>query len=346
MKRKAVIGFIALMALYAPFVSAQLSVLDTICIVGNPSHLAVPGTPGSTYNWSVKGGSIISGLSTNDILVKWGGQPGFYTVSVTETDSNGCVGDPVEAMVYLSLPEHALINGPDRVCRGEEVVLQGRAGGNFEWVGGKTKETLRLIPQKDTLIYLVALNGHCKNDTFYHRISVVEPPIASLHDLPDTIRVNTSVDFFYTGTSAEEVQWMINDHEAGNGYYLAHQFTNEGEQWITQTVKSGSCIDTLKRKVYVRDEFAVHIPNAFTPNGDGLNDVFLFKGVGMKHYVAQIYDRWGTLIHTWTEQDALQGWPGIIDGHDAKQDSYLYKIVVQDYHGIEHNYHGYVTLIR
>ncbi|MGB0177993.1 MAG: T9SS type B sorting domain-containing protein [Owenweeksia sp.] len=333
------------LALYAPFVSSQ-QVLDTICIVGNPSHLAVPATPGSTYNWSVKGGNILSGMGTNDVLVKWEGDPGFYTVSVTETDSNGCPGDPVEAVVYLLLPEHALIDGPDKVCRGEEVVLTGRAGPNFEWIGGKTKETLRLFPLNDTLIFLVALNGPCKNDTFYHRIEVVEPPIASIHNLPDTIRINTQLDFFYTGTTAEEVHWMINDSEAGSGYYLEHQFTRQGEQFITQLVKSGNCTDTLKRKVFVQDDFAVHIPNAFTPNGDGINDLFLFNGVGIKHYVAQIYNRWGNLVHTWTENDAVEGWDGTFNGQEPKQDSYLYKIRVFDFHGKEYSYQGHVTLIR
>lgn len=345
MKRKVVIGLF-LMTLYAPFASAQQQVLDTICIIGNPSHLAVPITSGSTYNWSVKGGNIISGAGTHDVLVKWSDTPGFFLISVVETDSNGCIGDPVSAFIYLSLPEHAIIDGPDKVCRGEEVILQGRAGPNFEWVGGKTKETLRLFPQKDTLIFLVALNGPCKNDTFYHRIQVVEPPIASIHDLPDTIRINSQLDFFYTGTSAEEVSWFINDGEAGNGYYLEHQFTKQGEQFITQLVKSGNCVDTLRRKVFVKDEFAVHIPNAFTPNEDGLNDMFLFKGMGMKHYTAQVYNRWGALIHAWTDLDAVQGWNGFFNGKECKPDSYLYKIVVEDFHGAYHQYQGHVTLMR
>ncbi len=334
------------MALYAPFAKAQTSVLDTICIIGNPSHLAVPGTPGSTYNWSVIGGNILSGFGSNDVLVKWGDTPGFFPVSVTETDSNGCVGDPVNAFVYLSLPDYALIEGPVEVCRGEEVILQGRAGPNFEWVGGKTKETLKLIPQNDTLIYLVALNGPCKNDTFYHRIRVMDPPIAAIHDLPDTIRINTRVDLFYTGNTAQSVQWVINNNEAGRGYYLEHQFTQQGEHNILQLVTSGNCIDTLKRKIFVMDEFAVHIPNAFTPNDDGINDIFEFKGVGMKHYTAQIHDRWGTLLHTWTETDAIEGWSGYYQGQKCKQDVYVYKIVVEDFHGTLHPFHGHVTLVR
>ena len=103
------------------------------------------------------------------------------------------------------------------------------------------------------------------------------------------------------------------------------------------------CKDTISKIVEVRDEFLIFIPNAFTPNGDGNNDNFRPKGLGIKTYVLSIFDRWGNLIF----QSGDKGWDGTYKGNLCQDDIYVYKIIVIDNNNnLKHEKTGHVSLLK
>lgn len=69
---------------------------------------------------------------------------------------------------------------------------------------------------------------------------------------------------------------------------------------------------------------SIYIPNAFTPNGDGLNDMFGVKGEGIRDYHLYIYNRWGEMI--WESSNPHQQWDGKKDGRMAETGVYVYKL--------------------
>lgn len=106
---------------------------------------------------------------------------------------------------------------------------------------------------------------------------------------------------------------------------------------------SYGCTDTAYALVEIAPEFAFYVPNAFSPNGDGINDVFTGVGMGIEDYEMWIFDRWGAMIyHT---NDISQGWDG---GNDSgfKQEVYVWKIFLKDVSGVSREYTGHVTLLR
>jgi len=109
-------------------------------------------------------------------------------------------------------------------------------------------------------------------------------------------------------------------------------------------VSSEGCLDTSEQKIFIRSEYAVYVPNAFTPNGDGVNDTFNALGVGVTDYEMLIFNRWGQLI--FTTDDLMKGWNGTYNGNAAQPDVYVYKIRATDYHGNVKDYVGHVQLIR
>lgn len=82
------------------------------------------------------------------------------------------------------------------------------------------------------------------------------------------------------------------------------------------------CVDTVYKVVEVIDDLNIYIPNTFTPNGDGINDVFYVKGMGMQteNYVLQIIDRWGNIV--FETKDINQGWDGKVKGSPARDGTY------------------------
>ncbi len=92
--------------------------------------------------------------------------------------------------------------------------------------------------------------------------------------------------------------------------------------------------------IYVGLEFAFNVPNAFTPNGDGINDNFNGVGIGIGKYRMSIFNRWGTEI--FTSNDLFRPW----NGEGAISDTYVYKINVEDITGKPYEYVGHVSIVK
>lgn len=86
------------------------------------------------------------------------------------------------------------------------------------------------------------------------------------------------------------------------------------------------------------------IPNAFTPNGDDLNDVFFVYGLGLFEYELLIFNRWGQLIYKSNDQN--EGWDGTVNGKPCQIDVYVYKIIYRGLGLAEKQKVGRVALIR
>lgn len=92
--------------------------------------------------------------------------------------------------------------------------------------------------------------------------------------------------------------------------------------------------------------FSFYIPNAFTPNNDGINDEFYGKGEGILKYDMWVFDRWGNLIFHGKELN--EGWNGKSNDESdvVQQDVYIWKVLLTDVFNNEHDYIGTVTLVR
>ena len=110
-------------------------------------------------------------------------------------------------------------------------------------------------------------------------------------------------------------------------------------------VKTGSPnITSESNYAAVAPEMRVFVPNTFTPNDDGLNDMFGPKGEGIAWIDMQIWDRWGNLIfHT---NNPKQMWNGKYHKEDAPMGAYVYKIIARGPYLGTADFNGTVTLLR
>ena len=104
------------------------------------------------------------------------------------------------------------------------------------------------------------------------------------------------------------------------------------------------CSDTIVKTIKVESDFNIYVPNAFTPNGDELNDNFLPILRGTKFYTLSIFDRWGAKLFETNSTET--GWDGTYKGEEAKQDVYVWKINVSSNSGEQKTMSGQVTLTR
>ncbi len=106
------------------------------------------------------------------------------------------------------------------------------------------------------------------------------------------------------------------------------------------------CFDTAYQTIDIGPDFVFYIPNAFTPNADGVNDYFFGSGIGIIVYDLWIFDRWGNLIFHGTSLN--DKWDGKANyGKDiAQMDVYIWKVQLTDVFEKKHNYIGTVTLVK
>ena len=88
-------------------------------------------------------------------------------------------------------------------------------------------------------------------------------------------------------------------------------------------------IESVSNAVIVEKPYALYSPNAFSPDGDGINDLFKVSGQGMSDFQIEIYNRWGQMVYK--SIDLSNGWDGTFKGKNMPTGTYVYKIKTSNY---------------
>lgn len=204
--------------------------------------------------------------------------------------------------------------------------------------------TLKLVLRSDS--------GCVDSLTKNNYITVYPNPKADFNwEGEDGTILSPQVLFTNTSQGYTAYQWYFNDGgkvdsvNRNPSHYFNTDLVNSYNVFLAVRNQYG-CKDTISKLVDIGPNFTFYIPNAFTPNDDGVNDVFTGKGIGVKTYKMWIYDRWGEMI-CYTE-DMVKGWNGTIKGNkiDTKMDVYQYKVLITDVSNKQHEYVGHVSLIK
>lgn len=148
-----------------------------------------------------------------------------------------------------------------------------------------------------------------------------------------------------------DYQWIFDELGTDDIENPTFEFPSqqEGTYEVCLTVTNNyGCIDDTCQIVVIDGEMLIYVPNAFTPDGDGLNDMFFARGLGLEkstEFEMMIFNRWGELIHKSENPDV--GWDGTKNGVKSKTDVYVWKIVVTNpFSNEKADYIGHVTLLR
>jgi gliding motility-associated-like protein len=174
-------------------------------------------------------------------------------------------------------------------------------------------------------------------------------PVADF-TIPQVISLEEAalVQFINLSSGSISWEWDFGDlSEPTTVFNPSHSYGDTGTYTIQLISYSpGLCPDTTYRTLKVNGEFAIYIPNSFTPNGDGMNDTFIAKGIYIKDYDMWILDRWGAKIYH--SISLSNPWNGTYfdNGTLCQNDVYIYKIKVRDIFENLHEFVGRVTLVR
>ncbi|MFY8021586.1 MAG: T9SS type B sorting domain-containing protein [Bacteroidia bacterium] len=304
---------------------------DTACVGEIGAGYKVISTPGSNYQWFVKGGTIASGQGTNDIQINWGNVPGIYDVQVLETNSGSCTGDTVTAKILLINNPIVSILSDDSVCAGEPILLTASGAARYFWNGIEGSNSLVIIPQNDTNITLRGMIAGCSSLDISKKIIAVPKPIASFTFKPSDWLINDVLEVTFNGSNANRFVWYVNNDMISDGdkKSFSKALKDSGELTLTLWVFGQlDCSDSMQYVGRVYSGWTVFAPTAFTPNNDGVNDVFGIEYFGYKRGSITIYNRYGMPVFNSNQLDF--GWDGSINGSPQASDIYTYELIVYD----------------
>ena len=201
--------------------------------------------------------------------------------------------------------------------------------------------------------YNITLNayGYCDTfDSYDTTITVFQSPIVEFDVFPDTVMLPDQLIHCVNNSSddGELFFWEFGDGGTSSEENPEYQYTTEGSYPIQLTVITvNKCIDSLTyyTEVIVLPEGNALFPTGFTPNGDGINDVFKpAVSYSVESFKMKIYNRWGELVF-YTE-DINEGWTGYYDGVLSLQDVYVWRAEGIYINGTPFIFAGSVTLLR
>ncbi|HXD92518.1 MAG TPA: gliding motility-associated C-terminal domain-containing protein, partial [Bacteroidia bacterium] len=176
-------------------------------------------------------------------------------------------------------------------------------------------------------------------------VSVI-PLVASFSATPSSGTAPLNVALTNNSVGATGYTWNF-----GNGGTSILQnpntsYPNVGMYTVTLTATVGLCVESYSQIIIVNEPTAsIIIPNIFTPNGDGINEVFAITGAGISDFSCIIYDRWG--IEMFESSSITISWDGKTKNGVAVPDGVYFYIINAKGNNLPANtYKGYVTLIR
>jgi len=288
---------------------------------GIPIFLAASDTfLAPSYLWS-------TGATTNILTVN---TTGTYVLTVTD---NGCsASDTINVLVK---PSPILSLGNDTVlCKGTSFVraIAQPTGTVYNWSTGSTAPSIT-IDTPGIYALTVTYLGCSATDTI--SIKQLLPPQVQLGS-PDTTLCNGYQMLMVVNGDQSNYLWQ----DGTTNPYL--NIVRQGIYWARVTNVCGTAIDTL---VVFYTHCDLFIPNAFTPNGDGKNDVFHIVGITAPYsnYKMSVFNRWGQRIYY--NEDITQGWDGTFNGEPQEIGTYFYYISYS-FEGSTSKLTGEVQLIR
>lgn len=317
---------------------------------GSINLIVTGGTPPFTYAWS-------NGATTEDLenLI-----PNNYTVKVT--DANGCTKSESFKITRFEQLTPSIEVLTDFNCDTKYVkqTFVGHVKGGIppytlSWSDGVVSGANNEIMNTDNnglVIFTVTDSFGCSANTSYN----VDTPVLGVSnfstgsygkDMYDLYSIYDPVTFtnLATGTFTL-ISWDFGDGNFSDEENPKHIYTKEGTYTIKQTVTYPfGCQYTYSTTLKVEKGYSLIMPNAFTPNNDGMNDTFGPVFLGLSDITLDVFDTWGAVIYSETGTN-IRGWNGKVKDIDAENGNYYYKITLKTFYHHTIVEKGAFTLIK
>jgi gliding motility-associated-like protein len=316
----------------------------------------LPDTNIISYNWNFG----LEGTSNNKNTMHTFSSDGVFDVSLLVVSDRGCESILSKEVTIYELPTPKFEVDSD-ICLGDKVEISYLSNFNdvnvVEWSyslgdGNFSNEQNLIHTYAYTGTFYVSLevlsSQGCKNDTTMPAIIEVHAfPIADFQaSALFASELFPEINFYNNSEGATFFEWSFDNGDYSFEENPMYSFNNPQSYNVALTATNNfGCSSEMIKTVHIDKEYTFFVPDAFTPDGDGLNDVFVAQGNRISSFEMQVFDRWGGVIFESTSINL--GWDGTdFSGTPIDNGIYLYHIALYDHSGRLWVYNGELKLMR
>lgn len=312
--------------------------IDSIC-KGNSSSFYASGA--NNYSWTP---SIGLNTSTGNFITANPNQTQTY--SVIGIDNNNCIDTTTFILKIIPVPQLQII-GSLSVCIGNSTTLTATGADQFNWNFGtsaSSNSTAIVSPTINSTYTLSGINsGICKDSVSFSTI-VFQLPTLSLQAIDS---ICDGEEFIMQANGNGIFNWKPSIGLSCTPCSNPTATIQTSTQFVVTITDANLCIN--KDSIFIKIEEScgedILIPNVFSPNSDGANDLFKIKVNNIRAFECDIYDRWG--LKLFSSNDPNFSWNGIVpNGTIAPDGVYFYLIKITKYNNQIKNFKGHLTLVR
>ncbi|NNC85655.1 MAG: T9SS type B sorting domain-containing protein, partial [Bacteroidia bacterium] len=331
------------------------------CLLGN-NFTFINGQPqiiGATYNWDF-GPNATPGSSTviNPSPITFN-TVGTQTV-ILNASANGCpsVSDTFLLEIY-PMPVTDFISDKIEGCPPLLVQFTDASvtdtGSTYDWSFGGITSNMQnpaiSFTQPGILdVSLIVTTSFGCRDTMIKNSFIdvwVKPTASILAEPPNTNIFFPNIDFTNTSVNGTTCFYDFGDGFTSTACNVSHTYADTGTYYVTFiTTNNLGCPDTVIQKINVDPFYTFYAPNAFTPNSDLVNDLWVWQGSNINEFEMRVFNRWGQLVY---ETDNFFGfWNGRWQNEgDLVQDGvYVYEVLLREGTGRQRAFGGYVFVLK
>lgn len=313
---------------------------------------------GGTFDWTNSDPSIgLAASGSGDTppfnATNNSSNPITATITVTPTLA-GCSGLPVTYTITINPTPQAPTAANITICPDDTAFLNATApGGTYSWYDSATGGNLLTTGASYTITNLNSDTTYYLETTVNGCISPRSPITVTIS--PDvTVNILASSTYLFLGESSNltaysgipNTSYSWNPPAGLSCIFCSNPIATpnqSGWYYVTATNASGcKAIDSIY--IEVDPTANIYVPNIFSPNENGNNDVYKIRGKGVDLFYLAIYNRWGQLV--FESNDIDQGWDGTKNGKMLNQGVFVYKLNVTMKSGEEYKQSGNITLVR
>lgn len=239
---------------------------------------------------------------------------------------------------------NATVNEPDTVCANQPISLQAGGGVQYLWSPESFLDNHQVFNPVATPPVTTTFNVIVFDEFGCYALESVVVPV---HPAPYLIVSEDQVVNYYDYTELEslsngEVTWESDLTLSCLECPSPQVHGTETAMVYAWSIDENGC--SANDSLLVQVTGSIYVPNAFTPNADGVNEIFRAKGTEIKEFHLQIFNRWGELI--FESFDIDEGWNGAVNRHYVQPEVYVWKIRAKEHTGHAFDLQGHVTVIR
>lgn len=317
---------------------------STISCISPTVTLSAASTPTNvSYSWS-------TGVNTSTAGIV---NPGVITVTVTNM-VNGCGTTAQYAITGNVIMPQVVTTTAILACGSNTLSMLASStntNANYSWYG---PSLLSIVSGSNTAspvcsevgTYTLVVTDPVTSCITTTTVSVVQGTITAAFTADPLSGVSPlSVNFTNQSNGATGYNWNFGNGNTSTAINPSQVFTGNLTFTISLIATAGPCADTAYTTIVVDDDLGLEIPNVFTPNGDGTNDVFYIKSTGVKEIELQIFNRWGQKLYTFVGIKA--SWDGMTaQGQGVPDGTYFFFVKAMGINGKTIEKQGTLNLFR